>query len=254
MILIVLGIGIFYFINNSKSEELQNDTNVPNITENNNTTNNSSSDNNSSSGNVSGTFDNNVNTTYDENGAFLMPIEDVLTISSRRIVVTGTVVRGKLKKGDTIQIIGLNKEIKTVEVDSIESFRTGLDNEATIGDYVGIRLIDVNIEEVKKGQVLAAPGSIKAYTDFTADIHMLTEMESGISEEISEFDVGQFYFTNINIDGSMYVQNYNGNIKPGESGKIKVYLTSPVAMEVGTSFYLKKGGHTVGTGVVTSIE
>lgn len=247
IVLIALGIGVFYFINHAKSDE------TPNVTENNNSTSNNSSDNNTSSDNASSTVGDNINTTYDENGAFLMNIEDVLTIYGRGTVANGRITRGKVKVGDTVQVIGLNREIRTVKVVDIKSFRESL-NEAKVGDTVGVLLADLSRDEVEKGQVLAQPNSIIASDKFEAKIHLLTTVEGGRTKPVSTNYEVKFFFRTIVITGIMNLTNGKDMVNPGDSAEISVELTSSVAMEIGTEFSICEGGKVIGTGTITKVK
>lgn len=175
-LLIVVGIvaAVLYFNNQNKKETTNNET--PNNSEVENSNQNNEQQNNNSTGSV----EEGTNTTYDEHGAFLFSIEDVFTITGRGTVVTGNVQRGKLKVGDTVQIIGLSEEILTAEVTGIEMFRSQKD-EATVGDNVGILLKDITREQVQRDQVLAKQNSIVAATKFDADVHVLSTEEGGRS-------------------------------------------------------------------------
>ena len=248
ILLIVVGGGIFYFMTKDKKldkTDVENNTNQTVENEEQNSTENNS--------NTSGSVDSNTNTNYDENGAFLMPIEDVFTITGRGTVVTGRVSRGKIKVGDTIQIIGLDKEIKTTVVDGIEMFRKELD-EATIGDNAGILLRGIAREEVERGQVLAKPNSIIAAKKFEADVYVLSKEEGGRHTPFFTNYRPQFYFRTTDITGTVTLPEGVEMVNPGENVKLSVELVNSIAMEVGTEFSIREGGRTIASGKVTKVN
>lgn len=185
----------------------------------------------------------------DENGAFLFSIEDVFTITDRGTIVTGNVQRGKLKVGDTVQIVGLSKEILTTEVTGIEMFREQKD-EAVVGDNVGIVLKDITRDQVQRGQVLAKPNSIIATTKFDADVQILSEESKTI---ISDKDELQFYFRTIDIIGVINLPKNIKKITSGEKVSCTITLESSAAMEIGTEFSIRENGYTIGNGKVTKL-
>lgn len=248
-ILIVVGIvaAVLYFNNQDKKETTNNETPNNSEVENNNSQNNDQQNNNST-----GSVEEGTNTTYDENGAFLFSIEDVFTITGRGTVVTGTVERGKLNVGDTVQIIGLSEEILTAEVTGIEMFRSQKD-EASVGDNVGILLKDITREQVQRGQVLAKPNSIVAATKFDADVHVLSKDEGGRSTPFFDGYRPQFYFRTTDITGVIDLPESIEMVSPGEDVSFTATLVSNVAMEVGTEFSIREGGRTIGKGTVTKV-
>ncbi len=205
-----------------------------------------------SNGNSTGTVDPNTNLTYDKNGAFLMAIEDVFTITGRGTVVTGRVERGTIKLNDEVQIIGLNHKIITTTVTGIEMFRKQLDY-AEVGDNAGILLKDISRDAVERGQVLAKPNSIKAATKFDADVYILTKEEGGRHTPFFNNYRPQFYFKTIDITGVVTLPSNVEMVSPGDNAKMTVELISNVAMEVGTEFKIREGGRTIGKGTVTKV-
>ena len=248
-IIIVAGIvgTVLYFTNQDNKEPTNKETTNNTELENNNTQNNEHKENNSTGSSEEGT-----NTTYDENGALLFSIEDVFTITGRGTVVTGNVQRGKLKVGDTVQIVGLNEEILTTEVTGIEMFRQQKD-EATVGDNAGIVLKDITREQVQRGQVLAKPNSINAVKKFDANIYMLTKEEGGRHTPFFEGYKPQFYFRIIDVTGTIDLPNNIEIVMPGDTVSLTVELEKNIAMEIGTEFSIREGGITIGTGTVTKI-
>lgn len=232
-----------------KDTPVNNDTNNQQVQET-NTTNNDNTTN--SNGNSTGTVDPNTNLTYDKDGAFLMAIEDVFTITGRGTVVTGRVERGTIKLNDEVQIIGLNHEIITTTVIGIEMFRKQLDY-AEAGDNVGILLKDVSRDDVERGQVLAKPNSIKAATKFDADVYILTKKEGGRGTPLFNNYRSQFYFKTTDITGVITLSSNVEMVSPGDNAKMTVELIRNVAMEVGTEFSIREGGRTIGEGTVTKI-
>lgn len=256
-ILIVIGIvvAVLYFNNQNKNEPTNNDT--PNNSEvennNNDNENNYLQNDDEQNNNSTGIVDEETNTTYDENGAFLFSIEDVFTITGRGTVVTGSVQRGKVKVGDTVQIIGLDQEILTTEVTGIEMFREQKD-EATVGDNAGIVLKDITREQVQRGQVLAQQNSIVAAIKFDADVHILSKDEGGRHTPFFDGYQPQFYFRTTDITGTIDLPDNIEMVSPGEDVSFTVTLSSNVAMEVGTEFSIREGGRTVGKGTVTKVH
>ena len=218
----------------------------------NNTTNNKDADNDTSN-NTSGNVDPNTNLTYDKNGAFLMTIEDVFTITGRGTVVTGRVSRGTIKLNDEIQIIGLDKEIITTTVTEIEMFRKQVDY-AEAGDNVGLSIKDVSRDEVERGQVIAKPNSIKASKKFEATIDVLSKEEGGRHTPFFTDYRPQFYFRTTDITGVVKLPDDVEMVTPGDKNvQITVELVNNVAMEVGTEFSIREGGRTIASGKVTKV-
>ena len=184
-------------------------------------------------------------------GTFLMPVEDVFSISGRGTVVTGRVERGVIKVGEEIEIVGLRPTIKTV-CTGVEMFRKLLD-EGQAGDNVGVLLRGTKREEVERGQVLAKPGSITPHTKFTAEIYVLSKEEGGRHTPFFNGYRPQFYFRTTDVTGSIELAQGTEMVMPGDNIQMKVELISPIAMEEGLRFAIREGGRTVGAGVVAKI-
>jgi elongation factor Tu len=184
-------------------------------------------------------------------GAFLMPVEDVFSISGRGTVVTGRVERGIVKVGDEIEIVGLKPTLKTV-CTGVEMFRKLLD-QGQAGDNVGILLRGTKREEVERGQVLAKPGSITPHTKFTAEIYVLSKEEGGRHTPFFNGYRPQFYFRTTDVTGSIELPAGTEMVMPGDNVSITVQLIQPIAMEEGLRFAIREGGRTVGAGVVAKI-
>jgi len=184
-------------------------------------------------------------------GPFLMPIEDVFSISGRGTVVTGRAERGKIKVGDEIEIVGIKATTKTI-CTGVEMFRKLLD-EGQAGDNVGILLRGTKREEVERGQVLAKPGSITPHTHFEAEVYILTKEEGGRHTPFFKGYRPQFYFRTTDVTGAVELPEGTEMVMPGDNIKMKVKLISPIAMENGLRFAIREGGRTVGAGVVAKI-
>jgi len=184
-------------------------------------------------------------------GTFLMPVEDVFSISGRGTVVTGRVERGVIKVGEEIEIVGLRPTQKTV-CTGVEMFRKLLD-EGQAGDNVGILLRGTKREEVERGQVLAKPGSITPHTKFTAEIYVLSKEEGGRHTPFFNGYRPQFYFRTTDVTGSIELPQGTEMVMPGDNVSITVQLIQPIAMEEGLRFAIREGGRTVGAGVVAKI-
>src|ERR1700756_2560518 len=182
---------------------------------------------------------------------FLMPVEDVFSISGRGTVVTGRVERGVIKVGDEIEIVGLRPTQKTV-CTGVEMFRKLLD-EGQAGDNVGILLRGTKREEVERGQVLAKPGSINPHTHFTAEVYVLSKDEGGRHTPFFNNYRPQFYFRTTDVTGSIELPADKEMVMPGDNVSITVKLINPIAMEEGLRFAIREGGRTVGAGVVAKI-
>ena len=182
---------------------------------------------------------------------FLLPIEDVVTITGRGTVVTGRVERGICKMGDEVEIVGIRETKKTV-ITGIEMFRKTLDY-AQPGDNVGILLRGVNRDEVVRGQVLAKPGSIIPHTKFTASVYVLKKEEGGRHTAFLSNYRPQFYFRTTDITGVITLPAGTDMVMPGDNVELTVELIHPVAIEKGTKFSIREGGRTVGSGSVTEI-
>ncbi len=182
---------------------------------------------------------------------FLMPIEDVFSISGRGTVVTGRVERGVIRPGDEVEIVGLRPTIKTVAT-SVEMFRKILD-EGLPGDNIGVLLRGVGKDEVERGQVLAQPGSITPHTRFKAEVYVLTKEEGGRHTPFFNGYRPQFYFRTTDVTGVVQLPEGVEMVMPGDNVELEVQLIKPVAMEEGLRFAIREGGRTVGAGVVTKI-
>jgi len=182
---------------------------------------------------------------------FLMPVEDVFSISGRGTVVTGRVERGVIKVGDEIEIVGLKATAKTV-CTGVEMFRKLLD-EGQAGDNVGILLRGTKREEVERGQVLAKPGSITPHTKFTAEVYVLSKEEGGRHTPFFNGYRPQFYFRTTDVTGSIELPAGTEMVMPGDNIAMTVALIAPIAMEEGLRFAIREGGRTVGAGVVAKV-
>jgi len=182
---------------------------------------------------------------------FLMPVEDVFSISGRGTVVTGRVERGKVKVGEEIEIVGLKATQKTI-CTGVEMFRKLLD-EGQAGDNVGILLRGTKREEVERGQVVAKPGSITPHTKFEAEVYVLSKEEGGRHTPFFKGYRPQFYFRTTDVTGAVELPENVEMVMPGDNIKMKVSLVVPIAMEEGVRFAIREGGRTVGAGVVTKI-
>jgi elongation factor Tu len=184
-------------------------------------------------------------------GAFLMPVEDVFSISGRGTVVTGRVERGVVKVGDEIEIVGIRATQKTT-CTGVEMFRKLLD-QGQAGDNVGILLRGTKREEVERGQVLAKPGSITPHTHFTAEVYVLSKEEGGRHTPFFSNYRPQFYFRTTDVTGAVELPKDKEMVMPGDNVSITVKLIAPIAMEEGLRFAIREGGRTVGSGTVTEV-
>jgi len=184
-------------------------------------------------------------------GPFLMPVEDVFSISGRGTVVTGRVERGIVKVGDEIEIVGLKPTIKTV-CTGVEMFRKLLD-QGQAGDNIGVLLRGTKREEVERGQVLAKPGSITPHTKFSAEVYVLSKEEGGRHTPFFNGYRPQFYFRTTDVTGAVELPQGTEMVMPGDNIAIVVTLIVPIAMEEGLRFAIREGGRTVGAGVVAKI-
>ena len=184
-------------------------------------------------------------------GAFLMPVEDVFSISGRGTVVTGRVERGVIKVGEDIEIVGLRPTIKTV-CTGVEMFRKLLD-QGQAGDNVGVLLRGTKREEVERGQVLAKPATITPHTKFTAEIYVLSKEEGGRHTPFFQGYRPQFYFRTTDVTGAIELPAGTEMVMPGDNVSVTVNLIAPIAMEEGLRFAIREGGRTVGAGVVAKI-
>jgi elongation factor Tu len=184
-------------------------------------------------------------------GDFLMPVEDVFSISGRGTVVTGRIERGIVKVGDEIEIVGIKDTEKTT-CTGVEMFRKLLD-EGQAGDNVGVLLRGTKREEVERGQVLAKPGSITPHTKFEAEVYILTKDEGGRHTPFFKGYRPQFYFRTTDVTGAVELPEGTEMVMPGDNVKMTVELIAPIAMEDGLRFAIREGGRTVGAGVVAKI-
>jgi elongation factor Tu len=184
-------------------------------------------------------------------GAFLMPVEDVFSISGRGTVVTGRVERGIIKVGDEVEIVGLRPTQKTV-CTGVEMFRKLLD-QGQAGDNVGVLLRGTKREEVERGQVLAKPGSITPHTHFSAEVYVLSKEEGGRHTPFFNGYRPQFYFRTTDVTGAIDLPAGTEMVMPGDNISLTVKLIAPIAMEEGLRFAIREGGRTVGAGVVAKI-
>jgi elongation factor Tu len=182
---------------------------------------------------------------------FLMPIEDVFSISGRGTVVTGRVERGVIKVGDEVEIVGLRDTQKTV-VTGVEMFRKLLDS-GEAGDNIGALLRGTKREEVERGQVLAAPGTITPHTRFQAEAYILTKEEGGRHTPFFANYRPQFYFRTTDVTGTVILPQGTEMVMPGDNITMEVELIAPIAMDEGLRFAIREGGRTVGAGVVAKI-
>jgi elongation factor Tu len=184
-------------------------------------------------------------------GTFLMPVEDVFSISGRGTVVTGRIERGLVKVGEEIEIVGIKDTVKTT-CTGVEMFRKLLD-QGEAGDNVGILLRGTKREDVERGQVLAKPGSIKPHTDFTAEVYILSKDEGGRHTPFFQGYRPQFYFRTTDVTGTIKLPEDKEMVLPGDNVSMEVSLIAPIAMEEGLRFAIREGGRTVGAGVVAKI-
>jgi elongation factor Tu len=180
-----------------------------------------------------------------------MPIEDVFSIKGRGTVVTGRVTRGRVKVNDTMEIVGIKPTQSTV-VTGVEMFRKLLD-EGLAGDNIGVLLRGIEKAQVERGQVLAAPGSVKPHTEFEAEIYILSKEEGGRHTPFFTGYRPQFYIQTTDVTGEVTLPKGVEMVMPGDKTKMTAKLIVPVALEEGLRFALREGGHTVGAGVVTKI-
>ncbi|MCS7201601.1 MAG: elongation factor Tu [Dictyoglomus sp.] len=183
---------------------------------------------------------------------FLMPVEDIFSITGRGTVVTGKVERGKVKVGDEVEIVGLTDEIRKTVVTGVEMFRKQLD-EGIAGDNIGILLRGVDKDEVERGQVIAAPGSIKPHTHFKAQVYVLKKEEGGRHTPFFSGYKPQFYFRTTDVTGEIRLPEGVQMVMPGDNLEMEIKLIKPIALEEGLRFAIREGGKTVGAGVVTKI-
>jgi elongation factor Tu len=183
---------------------------------------------------------------------FLMPIEDVFTITGRGTVVTGRVERGIVKVGETIEIVGIQEKTQSTTVTGVEMFRKLLD-EGRAGDNVGVLLRGTKREDVQRGQVVCKPGSITPHTEFEAQVYILSKDEGGRHTPFFQNYRPQFYFRTTDVTGVVELPEGTEMVMPGDNTEMKVQLIQPIAMEDGLRFAIREGGRTVGAGRVTKI-
>ena len=183
---------------------------------------------------------------------FLMPIEDVMTISGRGTVVTGRVERGQIKLQEEVEIIGLSKERRKTVVTGLEMFRKSLDM-AEAGDNAGVLLRGIDRKDVERGQVLAKPGTINPHTKFTAQVYVLTKEEGGRHTPFFNGYRPQFYFRTTDVTGVIELEAGTEMVMPGDNVSMTIELITPIAIEKGLRFAIREGGRTVGSGVVSEV-
>ena len=191
--------------------------------------------------------------TRDTDLPFLMPVEDVFTITGRGTVATGRVERGQLNLNDTVEIVGIAEEIKSTVVTGIEMFRKLLPS-AQAGDNIGALLRGVDRKEIQRGQVLAKPGSIHPHTKFKGQVYVLTKEEGGRHTPFFNNYRPQFYFRTTDVTGVVTLPEGTEMVMPGDNVEMAVELITPIAIEAGLRFAIREGGHTVGAGRVTEID
>ncbi len=188
----------------------------------------------------------------DDAKPFLLPVEDVFTISGRGTVATGRVERGVAKVNDPAEIVGLSEESRTTVITGLEMFRKLLD-EAQAGDNVGALLRGIDKKDIERGQVIAKPGSVKPHTAFEGQVYILTKEEGGRHTPFFNNYRPQFYFRTTDVTGSIKLPEGVEMVMPGDNVKMDVELITPIAMEEGLRFAIREGGRTVGSGVVSKI-
>ena len=191
--------------------------------------------------------------TRDTDKPFMMPIEDVFSITGRGTVATGRVERGKVKVGEVVEIIGLTEEPKNTTVTGVEMFRKLLDY-AEAGDNIGALLRGVSRDDIQRGQVLAKPGTIKPHTKFKAEVYVLSKEEGGCHTPFFTNYRPQFYFRTTDVTGICNLPEGVEMVMPGDNIEMTVELIASVAIEEGTKFSIREGGRTVGAGVVATIQ
>ena len=188
----------------------------------------------------------------DTDKPFLMPVEDVFTITGRGTVATGRVERGQVNVGDTVEVVGLKEKAEQYVVTGLEMFRKTLDS-AVAGDNVGALLRGVDRKDIERGQVLAKPGSINPHTKFKAEVYVLTKEEGGRHTPFFSNYRPQFYFRTTDVTGVIQLPEGTEMCMPGDNITMSIELITPIAIEAGLRFAIREGGHTVGAGVVTEI-
>jgi elongation factor Tu len=191
--------------------------------------------------------------TRDTDKPFLMPIEDVFTITGRGTVVTGRIEQGQINSGDTVEIVGIHPETASTVVTGLEMFNKTLDF-AQAGDNAGVLLRGTKREEVERGQVLSKPGSITPHTQFKAEVYVLSKEEGGRHTPFFNGYRPQFYFRTTDVTGSIKLPEGQEMVMPGDNTNMEIELGQPIAMDQGLRFAIREGGRTVGAGVVTEIQ
>lgn len=193
------------------------------------------------------------NPVRDTDKPFMMPVEDVFSITGRGTVATGRVERGQIKVGDEIEIVGIEEDVKKSTVTGVEMFRKLLDY-AEAGDNIGALLRGVQRDDIQRGQVLAKPGTITPHTKFTAEVYVLSKEEGGRHTPFFSNYRPQFYFRTTDVTGVVELPEGVEMVMPGDNVKMQVELIHPIAIEDGTRFSVREGGRTVGSGVVSTID
>ena len=188
----------------------------------------------------------------DVDNPFLMPVEDVFSITGRGTVATGRVEKGKVKVQDNVELVGLTTERRTVVVTGVEMFKKMLD-EAAAGDNIGLLLRGVQRNEIQRGQVLAKPGTINPHTKFESEVYVLTKEEGGRHTPFFSGYRPQFYFRTTDVTGNIQLEDGVEMVMPGDNAKFIIELITPIAIDEGLRFAIREGGRTVGSGVVTKI-
>ena len=188
----------------------------------------------------------------DTDHPFLMPVEDIFSITGRGTVATGRVERGVVKVNDNVEIVGLTEEKRTVVVTGVEMFKKMLD-EAQAGDNIGVLLRGVQRDEIERGQVLAQPGTIQPHTKFEAEVYVLTKEEGGRHTPFFNGYRPQFYFRTTDVTGDIQLAEGVEMVMPGDNATFTVSLITPIAMDEGLRFAIREGGRTVGAGVVSKL-
>ena len=189
----------------------------------------------------------------DTHKPFLLPVEDVFSITGRGTVASGRIDRGEVKVGDEVEIIGIKPEVQKAVVTGLEMFRKTLDY-GEAGDNVGVLLRGITRDEIERCQVLAKPGSITPHTKFSAEVYVLTKEEGGRHTPFFNNYRPQFYFRTTDVTGNIALPEGTEMVMPGDNVTIDVELIHPIAVEKGTTFSIREGGRTVGSGIVTEIE
>ena len=189
----------------------------------------------------------------DTDKPLLLPVEDVFSITGRGTVASGRIDRGTVKVNDEVEIVGIRDEIQKAVVTGVEMFRKQLD-EGLAGDNVGVLLRGVQRDEIERGQVIAKPGSINPHTKFKGEVYILTKEEGGRHTPFFNNYRPQFYFRTTDVTGSIELPAGTEMVMPGDNVTIDVELIHPIAVEQGTTFSIREGGRTVGSGMVTEIE